>query len=60
MCRSYLTICLIAGGLSFTTPVIDADFPNPVVSVLDGGTIEVAHNYHPERIRLNGINCPDG
>jgi endonuclease YncB( thermonuclease family) len=27
--------------------------------VLDGDTIEVLHNHHPERIRLSGIDCPD-
>ena len=36
-----------------------ADFTGPVVSVLDGDTIEVLHNTHPERIRLSGIDCPD-
>jgi endonuclease YncB( thermonuclease family) len=30
-----------------------------VVSVLDGDTIEVLHNHHAERIRLNGIDCPE-
>jgi endonuclease YncB( thermonuclease family) len=29
------------------------------VGVLDGDTIEVLHNKHPERIRLNGIDCPE-
>jgi len=33
-----------------------ADFSGPVVSVLDGDTIEVLHNQHPERIRLNGMS----
>jgi len=28
----------------------------PVVSVLDGDTIEVLHNTHPERIRLSGMD----
>ena len=28
-------------------------------SVLDGDTIEVLHNQHPERIRLSGIDCPE-
>jgi micrococcal nuclease len=37
----------------------DADFSGPVVSVLDGDTIEILHNHHPERIRLNGIDCPE-
>jgi endonuclease YncB( thermonuclease family) len=33
--------------------------PASVVSVLDGDTIEVLHNQHPERIRLSGIDCPE-
>jgi endonuclease YncB( thermonuclease family) len=36
-----------------------ADFSGLVVSVLDGDTIEVLHNQHPERIRLSGIDCPE-
>src|SRR5690349_16053691 len=36
-----------------------ADFTGPVVSILDGGTIEVLHNTHPERVRLSGIYCPE-
>ena len=36
-----------------------ADFSGPVVSVLDGDTIEVLHNQHAERIRLSGIDCPE-
>ncbi len=36
-----------------------ADFFGQVVSVLDGDTIEVLHNQHPERIRLSGIDCPE-
>lgn len=26
---------------------------------LDGDTLEVLHNQHPERIRLSGIDCPE-
>ena len=36
-----------------------ADFTGPVVSILDGDTLEVPHNQHPERIRLSRINCPE-
>jgi micrococcal nuclease len=36
-----------------------ADFTGPVVSVLDGDTIEVLHNTRPERVRLSGIDCPE-
>jgi micrococcal nuclease len=35
------------------------DFSGLVVSGLDGDTIEVLHNTHPERIRLNDIDCPE-
>src|ERR1700682_1272230 len=35
------------------------DFTGPVVSVLDGDTLEVLHNRRPERIRLSGIDCPE-
>ena len=40
-------------------PPFAADFTTHVVSVLDGDTIEVLHNQHPERIRLSGIDCPE-
>ena len=36
-----------------------AEFSGPVVSVLDGDTLEVLHNQRPERIRLSGIDCPE-
>jgi endonuclease YncB( thermonuclease family) len=39
-------------------PAFAADFSGQVISVLDGDTIEVLHNQHPERIRLSGIDCP--
>jgi hypothetical protein len=33
-----------------------ANFTGPVVSVLDGDTIEAQHNTHPEHIRLSFNN----
>jgi endonuclease YncB( thermonuclease family) len=39
--------------------VIAADFSGQVVSVLDGDTLEVLHNQHPEPIRLSDIDCPE-
>ena len=39
--------------------IFAADFSGPVISILDGDTIEVLHNHHPERIRLSGIDCPE-
>jgi len=36
-----------------------SNFTGEVVGVLDGDTIEVLHNNRAERIRLNGIDCPE-
>jgi micrococcal nuclease len=44
---------MLAASVSFA-----ADFSGPVVSVLDGDTLEVLHNHHLERIRLSDIDCP--
>ncbi|MDR4470189.1 MAG: thermonuclease family protein [Nitrospira sp.] len=43
------------------TPSVEAAFPftGKVVAVLDGDTIEVLHNGKAERIRLNGVDCPE-
>ena len=35
------------------------EFQGKVVRILDGDTVEVMHNNRAERIRLNGINCPE-
>ena len=51
------TLCLTF-VLLLTSPSL-ADFSGPVVSVLDGVTLEVLHTHHPERIRLSGIDCPE-
>lgn len=40
-------------------PVLAAEFQAKVIRVLDGDTIEVLHDRQPERIRLNGIDCPE-
>jgi micrococcal nuclease len=47
-------ICLLL--LSSTSFV---DLIGQVIAVLDGDTIEVLHNTRAERIRLNGIDCPE-
>ena len=57
MCRLLISSLLFLLW-PFVCPVIAADFSDPVVSVLDSDTIEAIHNNHPERIRLNGIDCP--
>lgn len=40
----------------FQVAAFAADFTGLVVSVLDGDTLEVLHNQHPDRIRLNGAS----
>ena len=34
-------------------------FKGKVVGVSDGDTLTVLHNQQPEKIRLNGIDCPE-
>jgi len=36
-----------------------AHFTGRVVAVLDGDTTEVLRSQHSERIRLNGVDCPE-
>ena len=56
--RPAFSLGLIHCLFSFSAVCL-ADFTGPVVSVLDGDTIEVLHNTHPERVRLSGIDCPE-
>jgi len=58
--RRFLTLNVLLFTLLLLLPDFAfADFTGPVVSVLDGDTIEVLHNTYPERIRLSGIDCPE-
>jgi micrococcal nuclease len=53
-------MALAASFLFFLSSSIAAsEFSASVISVLDGDTIEVLHNNRAERIRLNGIDCPE-
>jgi endonuclease YncB( thermonuclease family) len=45
--------------LTPTPAVAVSEYHALVVRVLDGDIIEVLHHQHPERIRLNGIDCPE-
>ena len=57
---SFLTLLLHSVfAYLFSSFLYAADFSGSVVGVLDGDTIEVLHNQHPERIRLSGIDCPE-
>jgi endonuclease YncB( thermonuclease family) len=54
------TRLLLACSLLVLYPLASfASSTGPVVSVLDGDTIEVLHNNRAERIRLSGIDCPE-
>jgi micrococcal nuclease len=53
------SLIYLAPILFTISTALAAGFSGPVVSVLDGDTIEVLHNQHPERIRLSGIDCPE-
>ena len=54
-----LSVATLGFFISAFSAVFASDFTGLVVSVLDGDTIEVLHDQHPERIRLNGIDCPE-
>jgi micrococcal nuclease len=51
----YLLILL----LSFPLPALSQDFSGEVVGILDGDTIEVLYKGKAQRIRLQGIDCPE-
>lgn len=55
-CRATFGLTVLALG---SIVCAAAEISGPVTSVLDGDTIEVLHNQHPERIRLHGIDCPE-
>jgi endonuclease YncB( thermonuclease family) len=39
--------------------LLAADFTGRVVGISDGDTISVPHDGRAEKIRLNGIDCPE-
>jgi micrococcal nuclease len=58
MTRPCLLVVLLV--LQTASPALAvSEYQGEVVRVLDGDTIEVLHNHHPERIRLSGIDCPE-
>ena len=54
--RVLLAVLLI---VLLAVPVLAGEYSGSVVSVLDGDTVDVLHNGKAERIRLNGIDCPE-
>ena len=46
-------------SLLIPTLLLAADFTGRVVGISDGDTISVMHGTRAEKIRLNGIDCPE-
>lgn len=55
MTRLFSIVLLLA---SMASPTL-ADFTGRVVGVADGDTLSVLHDGKAERVRLNGIDCPE-
>lgn len=47
------------GLLLLSLPLFGAEFTGKVVAVEDGDTIDVLHDGRPEKLRFNGIDCPE-
>ena len=57
--RLSASFSLCAVFLLFVIDVGATEFSGFVVSIIDGDIIEVLHYEKAERIRLNGIDCPE-
>ena len=55
--KTFLTA--FPGAILFPTLLLAADFTGRVVGISDGDTISVLHEGRAEKIRLNGIDCPE-
>ena len=56
--RLHLMALLLFGSLFL--PSFCSAWPGKVISVADGDTITVLHDGKEEKIRLHGIDCPEG
>jgi endonuclease YncB( thermonuclease family) len=54
-----LSVATLGCFISTFSAVLALDFTAPVVSLLDGDTIEVLPNTRAARIRLSGIDNPE-
>jgi micrococcal nuclease len=50
---------MVLPGYSAPSPGIDSCFQGKVVAVVDGDTIKVMHEGRAEKVRLEGIDCPE-
>jgi micrococcal nuclease len=49
----------LLGFILLPNLLLAADFTGRVVGISDGDTISVMHGTRAEKIRLNGIDCPE-
>jgi micrococcal nuclease len=49
----------VLSSVLLATTAFAADFTGRVVGISDGDTISVMHGTRAEKIRLNGIDCPE-
>lgn len=55
----HLSIQLLLLFILSTTVLASSSFTGKVVKITDGDTIQVMHNSVAEKIRLDGIDCPE-
>ena len=53
-------LTLALASLLLATPALAESFAGRVVGVSDGDTISVIHEGRAEKVRLEGIDCPEG
>jgi endonuclease YncB( thermonuclease family) len=54
-----VTLTFLGAAWLIVQPCLAADLTGKVVGIIDGDTLEVLHRQQAERIRLNGIDCPE-
>lgn len=54
-----VTLAFLGSAWFIVQPCLADAFTGQVGGVIDGDTIDVLHNGQAERIRLNGIDCPE-
>lgn len=52
-------LTVILAFVFFPNVLLAADFTGRVVGISDGDTLSVMHGTRAEKIRLNGIDCPE-
>ncbi len=52
-------LAVLLALLTASPAVAVSEYKGEIIRVLDGDTLEILRNHHPERIRLSGIACPE-